>query len=167
MIDGDSIVSFYNQSTPNVVSWYWDFGTGETLSPNQPNPTYGYPFTNGGNYTTTLTVYNAFGCSDVITKEIIVEPYFTFYIPNAFTPDFDGKNDAFFGVGIGIVDYEITIFDRWGEKIFESNNIEKGWDGKANGGAEIAQQDVYVWKVNLKDIFNKKHEYIGRVSLIK
>jgi len=167
MIDGDSIVSFYNQSTPDVVSWYWDFGTGETLSPNQPNPTYGYPFTNGGNYTTTLTVYNSFGCSDVITKEIIVEPYFTFYIPNVFSPDFDGKNDTFFGVGIGIVDYEITIFDRWGEKIFESNNIEKGWDGKANGGAEIAQQDVYVWKVNLKDIFNKKHEYIGRVSLIK
>ena len=167
MIDGDSIVSFYNQSTPDVVSWYWDFGTGETLSTNQPSPSYGYPFTNGGNYTTTLTVYNSFGCSDVITKEIIVEPYFTFYIPNVFTPDSDGKNDTFFGLGIGIVDYEITIFDRWGEKIFESNNIEKGWDGRAKGGAEIAQQDVYVWKVNLKDIFNKKHEYIGKVSLIK
>ena len=161
------MVSFYNQSTPDVVSWYWDFGTGETLSPNQPNPTYGYPFTNGGTYNTTLTVYNAYGCSDVITKEIIVEPYFTFYIPNVFSPDYDGKNDTFFGVGIGIAEYEITIFDRWGEKIFESNNIEKGWDGKANGGAEIAQQDVYVWKVNLKDIFNKKHEYIGTVTIIK
>ena len=167
MIDGDSIVSFYNQSTPDVVSWYWDFGTGETLSPNQSNPTYGYPFTNGGTYNTTLTVYNAYGCSDVISKEIIVEPYFTFYIPNVFSPDYDGKNDTFFGVGIGISEYEITIFDRWGEKIFESKDIEIGWDGRAKGGAEIAQQDVYVWKVNLKDIFNKKHEYLGKVTLIK
>ncbi len=167
MIDGDSIVSFYNQSTPDVVSWYWDFGTGETLSPNQSNPTYGYPFTNGGTYNTTLTVYNAYGCSDVISKEIIVEPYFTFYIPNVFSPDYDGKNDTFFGVGIGIAEYEITIFDRWGEKIFESKDIEIGWDGRAKGGAEIAQQDVYVWKVNLKDIFNKKHEYLGKVTLIK
>ncbi|KAB2859323.1 MAG: T9SS type B sorting domain-containing protein, partial [Flavobacteriales bacterium] len=167
MIEGDSIISFFNQSSSDVVSWYWDFGTGETLSPNQPNPTYGYPFTNGGNYTTTLTVYNANGCSDVISKEIIVEPYFTFYIPNVFSPDNDGKNDTFFGVGIGITEYEISIFDRWGEKIFESNDIEIGWDGRAKGGAEIAQQDVYVWKVKLKDIFNKKHEYLGTVTIIK
>jgi len=167
MIEGDSIVSFYNQSSSDVVSWYWDFGTGETLSPTQPNPIYGYPFTNGGNYTTTLTVYNTYGCLDVITQEIIVEPYFTFYIPNVFSPDFDGKNDTFFGVGIGITEYEISIFDRWGEKIFESNDIEIGWDGRAKGGAEIAQQDVYVWKVKLKDIFNKKHEYLGTVTIIK
>ena len=167
LMEGGNIVSYFNQSSPDVASWYWNFGNGDTLAPDQPNPIYDYSETNGGSFTTTLTVYNSFGCSDVTSTEIIVEPYFTFYVPNAFTPNNDGLNDTFSGVGIGIIDYEILIFDRWGELIYEANDIQNGWDGKAKGGDEVVQQDVYVWKINIKDIFNIKHEYAGRVSLVK
>jgi gliding motility-associated-like protein len=96
-----------------------------------------------------------------------IGPEFTFYIPNAFTPDGDGTNDFFFGTGIGIVQYDLTIFDRWGNLIFHSEKLEDQWNGKANNGSDISQQDVFVWKVKLTDIFGKKHHYMGTVTLVK
>jgi gliding motility-associated-like protein len=59
------------------------------------------------------------------------------------------------------------IFDRWGSKIFETTDLEKGWDGRVQGKPEIAQQDVYVWKVELTDPFNKEHQYVGHVTLLR
>ncbi|MGQ0829593.1 MAG: gliding motility-associated C-terminal domain-containing protein, partial [Bacteroidota bacterium] len=135
-------------------------------APNTPSPLHKYPETTG-TYTTTLIVRNADGCYDTISHDIIIEPEFTFYIPNAFTPNGDGKNDYFFGMGIGIKKYEIFIFDRWGNMIYHSNNIKDQWDGRANFGKEPAQQDVYVWKVFLTDVFEKQHSYIGTVTIVK
>jgi hypothetical protein len=51
--------------------------------------------------------------------------------------------------------------------VFNTRDINTGWDGRANNGVDIAQQDVFVWKVKLKDIFNKWHDYIGTVTLVK
>jgi len=67
-----------------------------------------------------------------------------------------------------IVDYDIYIFDRWGNMIYHGDNIYASkWDGKANHGSDVAQQDVYVWKVKLKDVFGKTHTYIGTVTLVR
>jgi gliding motility-associated-like protein len=98
-----------------------------------------------------------------------VEAPVTFYIPNTFTPNDDPFNPVFLAYGTYIVEFHFWIFDRWGNLIFESTDINKGWDGKVAGGASgnIAQQDVYVWKAKFKDANNKKHEYIGHVTLIK
>jgi len=113
-------------------------------------------------------VTNQFGCSDDTSETVIVDPEFTFFIPNAFTPNGDGKNDFFFGTGIGITSYQIWIFDRWGNLIFTADDINHGWDGTVQGkSGQICQEDVYVWKVALTDVFDKKHKYIGHVSLIK
>ncbi len=92
---------------------------------------------------------------------------FTFYIPNAFSPNGDGINDEFFGKGESIMEYDIWIFDRWGNLIFSGKDLNAKWDGRANGGNEIAKQDVYVWKVRLTDVFLKKHDYLGTVTLVK
>ena len=59
------------------------------------------------------------------------------------------------------------IFDRWGNMIFLTDDSTKGWDGRANQGKEIAQVDVYVWRVELKDNQGKKHKYIGTVTIVK
>jgi gliding motility-associated-like protein len=118
-------------------------------------------------YIVTLTVHNAGGCISSITHPVRIWPEFSFFIPNAFTPDGDGINDTFFGKGKGIVDYQLMIFDRWGNFIFHADDINKAWDGRANGGADVAQQDVYVWKVALTDIFKKKHNYIGTVTIVR
>lgn len=164
----DPTIHFYDQSTPDVKSWTWHFGDGKTVSPNTKNPTHQYTIGVYGIYNVKLFVVNANGCVDSITRPVEVLPEFTFFIPNAFTPTrADGTNDTFFGKGVGIVEYHIWIFDRWGNMVFNATDINTGWDGRANNGVDVAQQDVFVWKVQLKDIFGKKHDYIGTVTLVK
>jgi large repetitive protein len=66
-----------------------------------------------------------------------------------------------------ISSFSMLLFDRWGNMIFESDDLYEGWDGRANGGTEIAQQDVYVYKVFIKDFEGKQHKYTGSVTLLK
>ena len=98
---------------------------------------------------------------------IEIKPGFTFYIPNAFSPNSDGVNDVFKGTGIGIKTYTLMVYDRWGNLVFTSNDLETGWDGTFNGGTKVSLEDVFVWKVELRDDYNKEHDYKGTVSLIK
>ncbi len=160
-------VTMINQSSVDVNYWLWDFGDGNTLEPVSANPEHIYPTNVTGSYLVTLIVQNAYGCLDTVIHEIFIDPEFTFFIPNAFSPNADGINDEFLGQGGGIVKYELIIFDRWGNLIFRSDDLNKAWDGKANRGDDIAQIDVYVWKVNLTDVFNKKHYFIGTVTLVE
>jgi gliding motility-associated-like protein len=163
----DPHITMHDQSSSDVYQWYWQFGDGDSLSPNDPDPLHTYPNTVSSTYTVTLYVQNTDGCWDTIAHPVHIGPEFTFFIPNAFTPNGDGINDFFFGSGIGIVDYEILIFDRWGNKIWVGDQISDKWNGIANNGTEAAQQDVYVWKVRLTDIFGKKHSYMGTVTIVK
>ncbi len=108
-----------------------------------------------------------YGCVDSAFQTIIIEPDFVFNIPNAFTPDGDEINDSFCGKGIFINEFEMTIFDRWGNLIYKTKDITKPWDGKTNQGAVLSQADVYVYVINLTDFKNKKHSYKGIVTLAR
>lgn len=163
----NSTVNFGNECSADVVEWNWDFGDGITSAPGVPDPEHTYPNAEASSYTATLTVHNSNMCYATVSHQVDVGPEFTFYIPNAFTPNGDGINDYFNGKGIGIDKYELFIFDRWGNNIFYTDSLDKPWDGKANHGSEMAQQDVYVWKVRLTDVFGKKHSYIGTVTIVK
>ncbi|MCW3086490.1 MAG: Ig domain protein group 2 domain protein [Bacteroidetes bacterium] len=163
----NSTVNFTDQSSSDAVYWYWSFGDGDTLAPLTQNPVHTYPNAVASSYNATLTIHNNHQCYATVTHTIDIGPEFTFYIPNAFTPNNDGINDYFNGAGIGIDKYEMYIFDRWGNLIFDTDSLSKPWDGKANHGSEMAQQDVYVWKVKLTDVFGKKHNYIGTVTIVK
>jgi gliding motility-associated-like protein len=122
-------------------------------------------------YSVTQWVINSYGCTDSITKPVEIQPIFTFYIPNAFTPNGNGKNDGFKGLGIGIdnTTYNLWVFDRWGLMIYHANDIDKAWDGHMLGREDkpVLQEDVYVWKVKFNDIFGQLHEYHGTVTLVK
>ena len=164
----DTKITLTNGSSSDVVYWNYHFGDGDSIAPNVASPVHIYPNMNAGaSYVATLDVRNADGCVNKIEHLIEIAPEFTFFIPNAFTPDGDGDNDFFFGKGIGIIKYDMVILDRWGNLLFHAQDLNDKWNGKANGGEEIAQQDVYVWKVKLTDVFNKKHSYIGTVTLLK
>ena len=160
-------IDFTNTASSDVIKWYWYFGDGDSLNPITPNPSHVYPTDVEGTYTITQRVINQYGCIDSIQHTIVIGPDWTFYIPNAFSPNGDGINDYFNGKGVNILEYKLMIFDRWGNLIFETNSLNIPWNGKANQGADIAQQDVYVWKVVLKDVFFKPHQYIGHVTLVK
>jgi gliding motility-associated-like protein len=138
-------VNFFNTSTnTSSVQWFFGDGNGSTTF----NPSHEYSGT--GTYNVTLIANNAFNCPDTATQEIIVRPEFTFYIPNAFTPDGDGKNDVFNGKGTNIAEYEMLIFNRWGELVFSTNSLDYSWDGTYKASTEPLI-DVYVYKVKIKD----------------
>ena len=61
----------------------------------------------------------------------------------------------------------MLIFDRWGERIFKSNDLTVGWNGSKNNVGKLVQLDVYVYKISLKDWAGKKHQYIGHVTIVK
>jgi gliding motility-associated-like protein len=160
------VISFSDASSPDVNSWSWDFGDGNTLSPNTENPVHTYPATEQ-TYTVTLNVLNPGGCPNSVTRTVVIGPEFSFYIPNAFTPNDDGINDSFGAKGSGILKFQLLIFDRWGNQIFSANDIDKYWNGKVSGASKLVQEDVYVWKVRLTDIFKKEHSYLGTVTVVR
>jgi len=157
------IINFSNLSL-NANAYVWNFGdTTSTLT----NPIHAYD--NEGTYSTTLTATNQFGCKDVAIHDIIIKGIFTFYAPNTFTPNNDNLNDVFIPLGVGWNPdkYQLEIFDRWGNNCFNTSEVGRGWDGKANNGSNPAQIDTYTWKVNLTDVFGTSHNYIGRITIIR
>lgn len=150
---------FTDLSTENVTIWDWSFGDG-TYSTEQ-HPTHRYQAV--GTYPIGLIVETQYGCKDTIGREVKVEPVFTFYIPNSFTPNADDVNDDFFGSGEGFDSYSMYIYDRWGELIFESNDPEYTWDGTYKG--QQVQQGTYPYRFYIIDWQGDDHEYVGHVSL--
>jgi gliding motility-associated-like protein len=162
-------ITFTDLSTDayGIITWFWKFGDLLDGTSMLENPVYKY--TDTGTFCPTLKVTNKYGCVDSIQKCLIIDPFFTLYIPNAFTPDENGINDFFTAKGVGIRTFEMWVFDRWGMQLFYSDNIYAGWDGKVQKGAshQIVQEDTYVYIIQVTDIFNKQHKYLGKVSVIK
>ena len=131
------------------------------------NPSHKY--SNTGQYSVLLIVTNEYKCSDSAIINFNIEDLFTFFAPSAFSPDIDGKNDEFLPKGTGWDEktFVMCIYNRWGELLFSSTDANKGWKGLPDAGSKIAQDDVYVWLVNLADLGGKKHSYTGRVTLLK
>ncbi len=113
-------------------------------------------------------VTNSHFCKDSLVKEVTIKPAYVIYVPNAFTPNGDGVNEGFKALGVGIETFKMQIFDRWGKMIFESDDINNAWDGSVGkGDAAEAKQDMYVWKVKVKDVNHNDHDLIGHVTLLK
>ena len=87
---------------------------------------------------------------DSLTKVIEVIPEVTYYLPNAFTPNGDGENDEFKGAGIleGIKDFQMIIWDRWGGKVFETSDPNKGWNGEHYQTNKLLTSGSYICLVN-------------------
>jgi gliding motility-associated-like protein len=160
-------IQFTDLSTGGPNQWSWSFGDVSNSSSTVQNPQFTY--TDSGTYAVQLIVITPNGCRDTTIKYLRIDPDFVFYVPNAFTPDGNGVNDEFMPVGTGVDpnQFKMWIFDRWGNNIWFTDRWGKAWDGRANDGTDIAQIDVYVWKIQLTDIFGVKHSYVGHVSLIK
>ena len=194
----DPVFNFGDMWSSDVVQWSWNFGDNDSDLVNT-DPVHSYSATATENdfyaYNICIRVQNMYGCWDTACKVVELLPEFTFYIPNTFTPDGDFMNEAFYGKSRGVKEYNIWVFDRWGNQLWECHKEDKNtnwdsdvtipkqeglasacqWDGVVDQGGidmngkslQLAQEDVYVWKVRLIDIFNKNHTYIGHVSVLK
>lgn len=161
-----------NQSL-QATHYEWDFGDGTiSLSP-QPQHIY----SEVGKYDIQLIAYNQFGCADTTKLESIVNVEIggQVLIPNAFSPNLsgatggndpsNGKNDVFLPITRGVVEFEMMVFNRWGELMFRSTDPNIGWDGYYNG--KLCQQDVYMYKLSALYENGERIVRVGDVNLIR
>ncbi|TAH44001.1 MAG: PKD domain-containing protein [Bacteroidetes bacterium] len=144
-------------------NWYWDFGDNSTYE----GPSTMHRYYEPGRYTVMLVSENENGCTDTISKIALINPEFSVFAPNAFSPNGDGKNDFFEISGQGIESVDLVILNRWGEEIFVTKSFEEHWDGSYRNSSIEAQNDVYVWKAKVLDIYGDTHTLSGKVTLIK
>lgn len=134
-------VQFFDQSEGAIARRY-EFSTGYTT--NVANPTYTFPDT--GRYEVLQLVTHPSGCTDTLVQIVDVKPDVRYYLPNAFTPNEDSLNDLYLGKGVlqGIRNFSMTIWSRWGELLFETNNPDEGWNGRKFNAGSPLPNGVYV-----------------------
>lgn len=163
----DTEVQFTNGSD-YADTYQWDFGD-TTPYVYQVNPSHTYPVT-PNQYLVTLIASNNGMCPDTAQQLINIQDVIIFYVPNIFTPDHDEFNESFFPVftsGYDPFDYHLTIFNRWGEVVFESYDANYGWDGTYSDQG-LVEDGVYVWQIEFKEnMSDKRHTHRGHVTVLK
>ena len=159
----DNPIGFFDQSFGNPVKWSWSFGDGDTSD--QASVYHNYSDT--GVFNVSMFVANEFGCKDSAFTTVVVRPEMHIFIPSAFTPNNDGRNDVFAIQSVGILDgsYRIRIFDRWGEEIFFSNDPANSWDGTWKGKPAVLGSYVYI--IEYTDIESHDHTAKGTVTIYR
>jgi gliding motility-associated-like protein len=145
------------------INYNWSPGNYLSDS-NIANPTGFYPDT--GTFTYFLHVISAYGCQGTDTVKVHVVDQVTFFVPTAFTPNHDGKNDFFRPVAIGYKQLNyLKIFNRWGQMVYSTSNFETGWDGTVNG--RDADMDTYYWEISYIDRNGNQGKTKGDIALIR
>lgn len=153
-------ISFNNLSS-NADSYKWYFGDGDSSF--LTNPTHDYK--EEGDYLITLIAINSNGCNDTVSFSIEIKSD-NYFAPNSFTPGEDNKNDEWRIVGLeDSENFELQIFNRWGEIVFETSDPLEGWDGKHK--EQECPTGVYIWKVKFKSDSTKITEYSGHINLMR
>ena len=160
----DPTFDFNDLSYYNIVSWNWDFNNLGTSS--LQHPSFTFP-DDTASHNITLTVVDNHGCTNTVNYTVKVKGEHAIFVPNAFTPDFDGQNDGFRPYGFGILPtgYSFLIFNRWGEQVFESNKIETAWFGDYKGN--LVPLGTYVWRIEFMDTNGHLHKETGKVNVIR
>jgi gliding motility-associated-like protein len=166
----NTTIEFDNQ-TIGATSYYWVFDTINNLGESSDeNPIYVFPDQLPDEYYVKLYAYNDFGCESSIMQTLVVNEDLTIYVPNSFSPNGDGKNDFFYVKGMALDPsvFSLIIFDRWGKKVFETNDINERWNGSVKGSDYYAQPGVFVYFLSYKsNSTTDKKETQGSITLLK
>lgn len=154
-------VQFQNRSE-KAQYFKWKFAN-EKIS-HQKNPLVNFP--DSGTKQIRLTARTQMGCVDTASQKLYIDGRYKVFIPNAFSPNNDGLNDAWQIKGQGIKNVRFTIYNRWGEKI-HSSELSESWDGTIRDTQQKAPVGTYLFKVAVKDLFNRNHFYSGELHLIR
>jgi len=155
-------VEFINLST-GAVDYYWEFGDGGTSLDFEPTHLYSEEGVN----LITLIVTSDQGCKDTTELELLINTENILFVPNTFTPDGDGVNDFFFSTGSGIDEdnFQLWIYDRWGELIYFTHRYLDKWDGTVKG--RPTQEGTYVWIIKTTDVAGRFIQLEGHVNLLR
>jgi gliding motility-associated-like protein len=160
----EPIVTFFDESS-GAIRWLWDFGNGATSI--LQNPVYTYPDT--GRYEVMQVVTHPSGCMDTLIRILDVRPEVRYFLPNAFTPNNDSVNDTYLGVGVmeGATNFRMTIWNRWGERIFETTDYNEGWNGRMNNTGRESPNGVYIVLVTFTGPRGEKYEIKGFATVVR
>jgi len=123
----------------------------------------------GGAYNYVLTAQNSIGCFSKDSVVIVIDPGYTLFVPNTLTSNRDEINENFNVKGIGLEkeNFELIIFDRWGDVIFKTEELHQGWDGSFQNTDKLVKQDVYVYKIQVRTITQETINLMGKVHVIR
>jgi gliding motility-associated-like protein len=167
-------VQFFNSSL-FADSYLWEFGDGTTSQTENPNHL--FP-SDPATYVIILTASNNVGCQDTAALSVTIWQDLAIYVPNTFTPDEDEYNQTFKPVlteGFKKDSYHMTIFNRWGEVVFESKDLAYGWDGSLGNPDDLnglgilkCQDGTYTWKIEVTELQSGEvRKFLGHVNLIR
>jgi gliding motility-associated-like protein len=160
-------VQFIDLSVDDVA-WIWDFGG--FGHDDVENPVFEFPDVDLWNYPICLEVINEFGCIDTACRTLVMGSILLVYVPNAFTPDDDDVNDYFLPYVRGFEpgSYKLFIYDRWGNRIFYTEDVDQPWTCNVRDGEYYAQNDVYVWRIELKELGTAAEKvFSGHVTVVR
>lgn len=153
-----------NRSTGGS-SFFWDFGDGFTSEEVEPS----HAYSQSGEFDITLIVTSETGCKDTlkVIGAVKAKSEFDIDLPNAFAPESSiGENSVFLPhINKAVSEYNLLIYNRWGELLFESKNREQGWNGYYNG--KLSPQDVYIYKLKVKFTDGEETVRVGDVTLVR
>lgn len=165
----DAVVHFFN-TTEGATSYNWNFGD-STENVYDENPIHDFAGLPYGNYMVKLIASSSMGCTDSNFVIIKMDEESLFFIPNTFTPDEDTYNTLFqpiFMDGFDPYNFSMTIYNRWGELVFESHDASIGWNGLMFNSGEIVQDGMYTWSIIYKKVNNAHTDQIsGHVNLLR
>jgi gliding motility-associated-like protein len=162
------IITFTNQSTDiyGIIKYLWKFNEAPYNAEATVKDT-SYAYHDTGTFCPILYVTNKHKCVDSVQHCVVINPFFTLYIPNAFSPNGDGKNDVFAPKANFVCDFQMYIFDRWGMLLYYTDDIKHGWDGTVNGGTNYVQEDTYIYIIKVVDcVEHNNHSYLGKVTVV-
>jgi gliding motility-associated-like protein len=165
-------IQFTDQSSGSVSAWSWSFGDGGAST----NPSPEHQFAEPGTWNVVLQVTDDHGCTGSVAHSVLVNPVYDITIPNAFTPNPNGgsggsfdpndlSNDVFYPFIRFVKEFRMRVFNRWGELVFESNDIKQGWDGYYRG--QLSPQDVYVYQLWVRFTDDKEMQRTGDLTLLR
>ncbi|MNJ86499.1 hypothetical protein D3C87_39980 [compost metagenome] len=164
----ETVIKMQDKSSANVINWTWSSPGSIPISSTYENPTFHFPEGVIMTYPIQLIVETPEGCVDTTERILSVVSDMIFYAPNAFTPDGDEFNQTWkFAVsGVDEYNFELLIFNRWGEIIWETHDVNSGWDGTYNGVP--CKEGAYSWVARLKDVYSDTKKTVnGTINLIK
>lgn len=159
---------FFNNGSTGASTYEWTFEEGEPLVSTLQTPNVVFPDGEVGIYETMLIAISDFGCADTAWLDVQVYPEVILFAPNAFTPDGDEFNQGWrvYIEGVDIYDFDLEIFNRWGEIVWESHDPNQAWDGTLNGTP--VPTGTYTWKIEASDLLNDgKYTFNGHVNVLR
>lgn len=157
-------VTFTNLSSPDAIRFKWLFGDGDSLEVNSAQAVQ-HEYNSTGTFTACLIAYNAANCTDTVCQPVQALIDAAVDVPTAFTPLSSDANNKVFVRGFGISKMKFTIWSRWGEKVFETDNKRNGWDGRYKGA--LLPMDVYAYTLEVEFFDGTRTSKKGDITLIR